>query len=552
MGASVVVLGGGIAGMSAAQELGERGFDVTVYEKKRITGGKARTIFVPGTGEDGRKDLPGEHGFRFFPSFYCHLPDTMKRIPFEGNERGVYDNLISTHRTLIARQDPPEEIPVIAHFPRNLDDVRAAWNLFRSDFGIPFKDFAFFYYRTLTLLTSADERRLGEFDSIPWWEFIEADRRSDEFSKYFGDVAVRFLVAMAPRRASTRTVGNIGLQLSLGHLDPTMDVDRLLNGPTHDVWIDPWYAHLESLGVKIHTEHTGVALNMSGGKIESIAVVGPNGEQINATADHYVVAVPYERMIELLSPELIAADPSLADIKRLTSDWMNGVQFFLSRDIPLASGHIVFANAPWAVTAISQAQFWNQTDLSKYGNGKVRGVLSCVISNWQAKGDYSKKAAMFCTREEIKHEIWSEVKAHLNDMGETIIRDEDLVDWYLADSIRHLDDGTVVNDEPLLINTVNTWASRPSAVTKIPNLFLAADYVKTNTDLATMEAANEAARRATNGIIDRSGMRVESCRIWPLREPAVFKPFKRLDRWRFNRGLPHLLYRPDTRPPRRP
>jgi len=40
---------------------------------------------------------------------------------------------------------------------------------------------------------------------------------------------------------------------------------------------------------------------------------------------------------------------------------------------------------------------------------------------------------------------------------------------------------------------------------EIPNLFLASDYVKTNTDVACMEAANEAARRAVNALLDREG-----------------------------------------------
>jgi uncharacterized protein with NAD-binding domain and iron-sulfur cluster len=35
---------------------------------------------VTGTGTAGRRDLPGEHGFRFFPAFYHHVIDTMQRI----------------------------------------------------------------------------------------------------------------------------------------------------------------------------------------------------------------------------------------------------------------------------------------------------------------------------------------------------------------------------------------------------------------------------------------------------------------------------------------
>ena len=72
-----------MAGLTAAHELAERGFKVTVYEPTAL-GGKARSIGVPGTASGGRRRLPGEHGFRFFPGFYHHVPDSMRRIPFAG------------------------------------------------------------------------------------------------------------------------------------------------------------------------------------------------------------------------------------------------------------------------------------------------------------------------------------------------------------------------------------------------------------------------------------------------------------------------------------
>ncbi len=71
---TVAVLGGGVGGLSAAHELAERGFAVTVYEARADFGGKARSMPVPGSGTGGRADLPAEHGFRFFPGFYRHLP----------------------------------------------------------------------------------------------------------------------------------------------------------------------------------------------------------------------------------------------------------------------------------------------------------------------------------------------------------------------------------------------------------------------------------------------------------------------------------------------
>ena len=87
----VAVLGGGVAGLTAAHELAERGFEVTVYEARDRLGGKARSLPVPGSGADGRRDLPAEHGFRFFPGFYRHVPDTMRRI-------GVDRHLVGAER----------------------------------------------------------------------------------------------------------------------------------------------------------------------------------------------------------------------------------------------------------------------------------------------------------------------------------------------------------------------------------------------------------------------------------------------------------------------
>src|SRR6185503_21156314 len=103
-GNRVAVLGGGMAGLAAAHELVERGFVVDVYERKAL-GGKARSIPVAGTAAGGRKPLPGEHGFRFFPGFYHHVPDSMRRIPFPGNANGVWDNLVNATETKSPRTE---------------------------------------------------------------------------------------------------------------------------------------------------------------------------------------------------------------------------------------------------------------------------------------------------------------------------------------------------------------------------------------------------------------------------------------------------------------
>ena len=129
-----IIMCGGVAGMSAAHELIERGFEVQVFEKKiRLPGGKARSVPVPD--EDAGVNynpLPGEHGFRFFPGFYKHVIDTMKRIPFPGNSNGVFDNLVAAPHVMLARTGYN---PIIMpdRFPRSFADLKIMLAAFRVD-----------------------------------------------------------------------------------------------------------------------------------------------------------------------------------------------------------------------------------------------------------------------------------------------------------------------------------------------------------------------------------------------------------------------------------
>jgi hypothetical protein len=51
-----------------------------------------------------------------------------------------------------------------------------------------------------------------------------------------------------------------------------------------------------------------------------------------------------------------------------------------------------------------------------------------------------------------------------------------------------------------------------------------------------MEAASEAARRAVNGILDRTGVAATRARVFPFKEPGIFLPIKAIDRIRFALG----------------
>jgi uncharacterized protein with NAD-binding domain and iron-sulfur cluster len=241
-------------------------------------------------------------------------------------------------------------------------------------------------------------------------------------------------------------------------------------------------------------------------------------------------------MSTLVTPALKAAAPSLANLGLLQTRWMNGIQFYLRRDVPLARGHAIYLDSPWALTSVSQHQFWTNVNLSTFGDGTVAGILSVDISEWQEPGVLYGKSALQCTAEQIKDEVWAQLKQHVNVGGSIQLDDSDLVTWFLDPDIQFPNPTAAANLEPLMINTAGSLQYRPDAQTEIPNLFLASDYVRTYTDLATMEAANEAARRAVNCLLLALGSTSAPAQLWPLTEPEFLKPLQEIDRIRFTLG----------------
>ena len=538
MADSVAVLGCGVGGMTAAHELAERGFSVAVYEQRPVAGGKARSMDAPGTGTAGRRDLPGEHGFRFIPQFYRHLPDTLGRIPYENQANGVLGNLVEATRAQIARADgPPLVWPTV--FPTTLDDVRVALTtLLGPRIDLPPRDLAHFLTRMVIFLTSCEERRFAEYEPMGWWEFVGAAHRSPAYRKFLADGLSRTLVAAKAHEMSARTGGDILAQLILDMNRPFGHADRLLDGPTSDVWIDPWLAHLRSLGVDVHTDAHVDAIRCRDGRVASVTVT-ENGAANEVRADHYVVALPVEIMTRLVTPDLKKAEPRLAALGRLRTRWMNGIMLYVDRDVPVVHGHTIYIDSPWALTSISQHQFWPRVDLEAFGDGRVEGILSVDVSDWESPGLVYDKPAMQCSPSEIRDEVWAQLKLHLDRPGSDQLEDANLLGFFLDPDIEFPNPTGATNLEPLLINTAGSWTHRPDAVTAIDNLFLASDYVRTHTDLATMEGANEAARRAVNGVLDAAGCNERRCRIWARSEPIAFAPARAYDLVRFKLGLGH-------------
>lgn len=545
----VAVLGGGVAGLTAAHELACRGFEVTVYEARaggtlaENLGGKARSQYWT---RNGQGPFPGEHGFRFFPGFYEQVPETMRRIPLDAGAvdpqaardgaaipgRTVIDNLTTVHHMAVARKDEPLTL-ISRRQPREVEDLRGLLEFYFRGLGVPPRDMTRLWLRLFAFYASCDERR-EELDRVSFFDYVGGAQMSPRTQRLIQNLP-KALVAMDAQEGSARTLGNTLFLMMVDQFQRDGG-DRLLIGPTTETWIAPWVAWLERLGVRFECGRKLLRLDLDRAtrRIRRAYLEG-----LEVEADYFVLAVPLEVAVPIIRRDLAGASEALDRFKDVDPDevlgWMVGVQLYLTEDRPIARGHIALPDAPWGVTAISQAQFWRMDPRWPF-----KGILSLDVTHWTEPGDLRKRTALGSTRSEILDELLYQLGVAKDASGAALLS---APPWHhhIDDDLVFDADRVVANHARLLIHPPGFWGVRPPAATGLANLLLAADYVKNHMDLATMEGANEAARAAVNEILRRERPDCPPCPIvyhLHANEPAWLKELKAIDAERYRRRRP--------------
>jgi uncharacterized protein with NAD-binding domain and iron-sulfur cluster len=282
-------------------------------------------------------------------------------------------------------------------------------------------------------------------------------------------------------------------------------------------------------------------LDVKGGRIVSARSRDLRGRSRRIDADWFVSAMPAERARRLWDAPVLAVDPALKGMDDLFVDWMSGIQFYVTRDLGLVRGHMTFVDSPWALTGLTQAQFWPRNEFKRdYGDGTAVDSLSVDISDWDTPGMLYGKPAKQCTHDEIAREVWAQIRTH-HTAGDKL-PDDIVHSWFIDPGIHWVSSRKANrNDTPLLVNTVGTWEKRPQAHTPIPNLFLAGDYVQTDVDLATMEGGNESGRAAVGALLHAAGSSAAPPQMYTLYEAPELAAIKQVDAQRYKAGQPNLL-----------
>lgn len=376
--------------------------------------------------------FPGEHGFRFFPSFYRHVFDTLKRIPLMKTKavgsgasssfeqasppQTVYGNLVSSDVALyVGKGNTPS-----VQFPRrSITSIEEAQRLTRemmATVGYSQSDMALIQRAFTKYFTSSRRRREEQYEGMSWFDYLHADEMS-AVGRLLTQTSPGTLLALQGSESDARSQGTIGCQLLADQLSNGDQSDMLLTGPTDATWFAHWYRFLFSQGVQFFRGRLD-GFDVVDCEIEPV-VVGVEPQftvgrpkpakarfrftPVRIAKTKFVLALPLTDAAHAAAQLLKAAgdagdgaDDSLRDMKQLLSfagpniesaktnprptgplRHLSGVQYFFKQDIRLWEAHSQYMYAPAGLSGIAQAQFWRSPTGDSEG---FRTVLSVDIA----------------------------------------------------------------------------------------------------------------------------------------------------------------------------
>jgi zeta-carotene desaturase len=448
---SVIVIGGGLAGLSSGVALAEAGFRVRLLEKRPHLGGRAASYVLPG----------GEHvdNCQHVTLGCCtNLEDFYRRV-------GAADQIRFFDRLLFAAPDGRRGAIASVALPPPLHMAPS---------------FAFF-----PLLGWTDKRAIAQ----ALLAIARSGGRPADLSSGTAGENVTMLAWLQKHRQTARAIRRFWEVILVSALDE--ELDRIDARYGIDVF---WKAFLSTRGgyrvgiprVPLGELYEGCrrALAGQGGEVQLRAgvrgflivdgrVEGVEREDGSVeTADYYLAAVPQDVLLELLPAEIAESEPVFRNLHNLRASPITGVHLWFDRTV---------MSEPFLTLLDSTTQWvFNKTQLYGGGAKEVGQYLQLVISASYSLAGRSRQEIIALCLEELRQVLPATREA-------TLVK------------------GTVVKEMSATFSPApgsDRW--RPAQKSPLSGLFLAGDWTSTGWP-STMEGAVRSGYLAAEAILSDAG-----------------------------------------------
>lgn len=590
MKVTVNVYGAGLAGLTIAHELVEKGFDVRVFEKDTSAGGMAKS-------KRNEKDIPTEHSWRGYGPFYHNTFDILKRIPNaleNGNEKFFTLQQIEQSDRLLtyldnsvydltdfAKQHPGGKFIYLAKG----NDLKQTWSKFGMSWHVQndsVKKILGTYkigilvnstvYDNLSkdaidfeLLKNEKSGGIGiDKKDIPYLTYIYskvilANKRKEVFSKerYLGylqnKVSQRtydYLVHFLSGPGYGFDINTISMFHHAWFIQQQLGASnrgwKSMTGPTNEAWIDIWVNFLKKSGVQFYFNHELRALNKTNNDNTITFAVLENktiNKFIQSKVDEHCLCINPNNLINL---GLTLVSPNLQTINNQI-----GFHIQFKKKIKLPRDNIAFViiDSPYNITFYPQDYHFNKS--VKFNKN---GDTGDNISHWSGtcimpynQGKLYKKSALELSRQELIFEILYQLfdSKHLKNIvlennpgmsfDMSIIANAEVYDEWKTNEVTKLLES--VNKK--WVNNIFNEKDRPDQKTNIKNLYIGGAHTKTTINIWSMESAIESGKIVANHILEK--YKLPSTYLHSHNSNLIIKILQFLDDLLYKLGLPSIV-----------
>ena len=264
---SVIVVGGGLAGLACAYELSQRGFAVTLLERSPQLGGKIASWQIEAAGET----FMMEHGFHgFFPQYY-NLKSIVAELEIQDNFRSL-----NSYAVLYRGEKYQPEVfrPSHSAFPWNIVDLAIA-SPNRLKWGINLTKWEHWQvFRAITGFQT--QKTFQRLDRLSVAEWVERDFPQGLYDLYF--------LPFAKSSLNAPDLMSVGELMQFFHFYFFGNPEGLaFNGTRHDMGtslVQPIAQAIAQNGGKIIAGANITEIHAQNGKIESLSY--SQGERENS------------------------------------------------------------------------------------------------------------------------------------------------------------------------------------------------------------------------------------------------------------------------------
>ena len=477
-GARVAVVGGGLAGMTAALRLAERGFAVTLYEAKDRLGGNLASDEVNGVFHD------------VYPHMFCDWYVNFWRIFEEdlGRDRAAYFEPRMGIKLLAKGAADYQELKNATTWPTVVENLR-------SGVLSPAEMFLLGFSMLDLAAHPFNRRRDGQIDRLDVNGFLYSRGYATENVAKLQNYILMVIWSIQSDLTAAASYQDF-VRHAATFPKPT-PFAWLLKGDLYQHIIAPLEARLTALGCDIRKGRavSRVALKdavpqlfLEGGRTKGGRRAAPVAA---APADYVVLAAPAPALSRLAlhgapGERIVDVLPQLSELQRFRDTAIPVVDVYFNRVLPgIPKEQVGFTDSDIDLTMLDISQLWS-------GDPNVAGRTALVLA---ASNGFALPSA---DPLEQGHMIIRRLHDYL-----PVFEPGDHWGDPKADICWEMTHFRSNGGNKLFVNDIGSWEWRPDAsYAEAPRLFFAGDFCKTDVDMATIEAAVQSGLIAARALHD--------------------------------------------------